>query len=436
MPSPSVAATTGRYLVLLCRDKPRAGAKRLAELAHVRIVHSKRRRTPQPQALGEHCALVFDHIGVALLRCAPEARQVLAEAALAGDDAILAVEPERSVHASAHESEAVQDAYLRGYRDAVDDLTRRLSGGVGGRQDAVVDESRVSWGVRAVGAHDSPCTGKNIRIAILDTGLDLEHPDFSGRSVTAHSFIDGETAQDGNGHGTHCAGIAAGPKRPDAHARYGVAVEAELYAGKVLSDEGSGADGSVLQGIDWAVANHCHIVSLSLGSPVQPGDTHSAVFEAVAQRALEAGCLIMAAAGNESRRPEHIAPVGHPANCPSILAVAAIDRDMAVAPFSCGGLQSGGGEVDIAAPGVDISSAWPMPARYRSISGTSMATPFVAGVAALHAQADSALRAVALGQRLVQDAGPLPDPRRDVGAGLARAPQSSEPSQRSWPKSS
>jgi len=418
---PLTSVTTGRYLVLLCSDKPREGARRLAELARVRVVHS-RRRGAKPRALSEHCALVFDHIGVALLRCTPEAHGQLASAALAGDEAILAVEPERSVSVGSREN-AVRNAYLRGYRDAVEDLSRRLlQEAAGGTDDALVQDAAVSWGVRAVAADRSPFSGKGIRIAVLDTGLDARHPDFAGRAVSARSFIEGETAQDGNGHGTHCAGIAAGPVEAGAQPRYGVAGEAELYVGKVLGDDGSGADGSVLQGIDWAMENHCHVISLSLGSPAQPGQSYSAVFEAVAQRALAAGSLIVAAAGNESRRPEFIAPVGHPANCPSILAVAAIDSDMTVAPFSCGGLEADGGEVNIAAPGVDIPSSWPMPARYHVSSGTSMATPFVAGVAALYAQADPSVRGTSLRERLMRHARPLPDPERDVGAGLVRAP--------------
>ncbi len=257
---------------------------------------------------------------------------------------------------------------------------------------------------------------------MLGTGLDLSHPDFAGRDIVSQSFVEGQTVQDGNGHGTHCAGIAAGPAAPGAQSRYGVAGEAELYVGKVLGDEGSGSDGGILEGIDWAIEHGCHIVSMSLGSPVQPGQGYSAVFEAVGQRALAAGTLIVAAAGNESHRPESVAPVGHPANCPSILAVAAVDERLRVAPFSCAGLEGGGGDVDVSAPGVDILSAWSAPDLYNTISGTSMATPFVAGVAALHAQADPAARAARLGERLTQSAQALRDSARDVGAGLVRAP--------------
>lgn len=378
--------TTGRYIVLLRPDEPDTGVRQLVELTGVRVMHSRSRDTPPEPP--ERCIVVFDHIGAALLYCSTDAGQVITQAAQAGDTGILAIEPERRVHAT----------------------------GTGAANGA-------TWGIEAVGALASPYSGRGIRIAILDTGFDLEHPDFQGRNVTARSFVEGESAHDESGHGTHCAGIAAGPAAPEGGPRYGVAADADLFIGKVLSNRGHGTDGSVLEGIDWAVQNRCEVVSMSLGSPVQPGETYSTVFETVAQRALQAGTLIVAAAGNESRRPAHIAPVGHPANCPSILGVAAVDRALQVAPFSCGGLEPAGGEVDLAAPGVDIESAWPIPQRRHTISGTSMATPFVAGIAALHAEADARLRAAALGERLKRTARALDAPARDVGAGLVQAPQ-------------
>ena len=189
-----------------------------------------------------------------------------------------------------------------------------------------------------------------------------------------------------------------------------------------IADDGSGTDGTVLAGIDWAVRSGCAIVSLSMGSPVAVGECYSAIYEQVAQRALAQGTLIMAAAGNDSVRPEAIAPVDHPANCPSILAIAAIDVHLRVAPFSCGGVNPNGGEVNIAAPGVAIRSAWPRPQLYRMDSGTSMATPFAAGIAALIAEANPSMRGAKLMTLLTQSAQPLALPARDVGAGLIQAP--------------
>src|SRR3546814_3357204 len=124
---------------------------------------------------------------------------------------------------------------------------------------------------------------------------------------------------------------------------------------------------------------------MSLGSTLASGQTYSKVFEEVAKRALEAGTVIIAAAGNDSRRPDYIAPVSHSANCPSIVAVAAVDLDLSISPFSSGGPVPAGGKVDIAAPGVDNLSAWPGEQAYNTIIVNSMSTPFVAGLAAMHA---------------------------------------------------
>src|SRR3546814_17665780 len=112
---------------------------------------------------------------------------------------------------------------------------------------------------------------------------------------------------------------------------------------------------------------------MSLGSTLASGQTYSKVFEEVAKRALEAGTVIIAAAGNDSRRPDYIAPVSHPANCPSIVAVAAVDRDLSIAPFSSGGLVPDCGKVDIAAAGVAIPTAWPCQQRYHTIRRPTMA---------------------------------------------------------------
>jgi subtilisin family serine protease len=317
---------------------------------------------------------------------------------------------------------------LLGYRDAVNQLADKLladagmTGATTEAAPALVDESEATWGLQLTKTTSSQYSGKGVRVAVLDTGMDLGHPDFAGRTVVARSFVMGQAVQDGHGHGTHCIGTAAGPKQPGQLPRYGVAYEAEIYAGKVLSNQGSGGDSGILAGISWAIRNDCPIISMSLGAPTVPGQSYSTVFETVARRALSRGTLIIAAAGNESSRPAHIAPVGHPANCPSIMAVGAIDQRLEVASFSNGGLNPNGGQVDIAGPGVMVRSSWPRPMLYRTISGTSMATPHVAGLAALLAEADPDARGRTLSCLLMQTARRLALSARDVGAGLVQAP--------------
>ncbi len=432
--------TTDRYLVLLCQDRQQDAVNALKDLTGGQVASAAAAAADGDLShtlLPDHCSIVFDRIGVALVRCGADGRRLLNMAAQESNPAILAIEPERKVWAIVEPRDVAiptppeidsgsLDSYLKGYRDAVNELVDRA---LAQRAPAIIsappappDETSYSWGIAATRSAASAYTGKGVKLAVLDTGLDLSHPDFSARQIVSRSFVDGEPVQDGNGHGTHCAGIAGGPSQPAAGPRYGVAGDAELYIGKVLGDQGGGADGGVLEGINWAIEQGCQIISMSLGSPLEPDQSYSRIFEEVARRALAAGTVIVAAAGNDSRRPELIAPVSHPANCPSIFAVGAVDQQMQIAPFSCGGLVPDGGQVDIAAPGVDILSSWPAPQLHKSISGTSMATPFVAGIAALHAQADPGLRGRALFNILIQTARRLMLPSRDAGAGLVQAP--------------
>jgi subtilisin len=341
--------------------------------------------------------VIFDRLGVAAVRADPEQASALGRALGGGN--VLAVERERAVGVLPADAVA-------GVAAAIDP-----------------DESEVTWGLQVTGVAGSRATGTGVGVAVLDTGLDLEHPDFAGRAVSGRSFVAGERVGDGHGHGTHCAGTACGPARPARPPRYGVAPEAELYAGKVLSDDGRGVDRSILAGLNWAVSNRCRVGSLSVGAPVRAGERYSQVFEQAARRALDQGTLLVAAAGNDSRRDVgSFRPVAHPANCPSIVAVGALDRRLAVAPFSNRGLDPAGGQVDVAAPGVDVLSSWPGPRRYRRLSGTSMATPHVAGIAALHAGNDLRSPARALLGLVRARARRLPLPAADAGAGLVQAP--------------
>ncbi len=416
-------ATTGSYLVLLDEADQASGLSALRAAGMSKPTRVKgQRRTVDSEELAAADSIVFEELGVAVLTVAPEQQQAMLATA-AESPAVLRIEPERRVWALGGTS--VSPDYLRGYRDAVDHLVGSvLADGGAGRTAGVsaVDEQVTTWGLQATHVVESCYTGKGVRVAVLDTGVDLTHPDLVGRALSTASFIDGEDVQDGHGHGTHCIGTACGTKTPAMLPRYGVASEAEIYAGKVLSNAGSGADRGILAGINWAVANDCRVVSMSLGAPVGLGTAYSPIFEQAAQRAQRRGTLIVAAAGNESDRPDLIEPVGHPANCPSILAVAALDSDLAVAWFSCAGLNPDGGQIDIAAPGVDVYSAWPTPEGNKRLNGTSMATPHVAGIVALLAEAYPEASAAELKCHLLGLTRRLELAATDVGAGLVQAP--------------
>lgn len=410
--------TTGRYLVLLPEENVSSGMSALTDSTGVRDIDDS----------------AISSLGVAVVTLDPNQLQSL-NAAVAGSRPILAAEPEQIMYAIGNPLISSDTAnYLKGYEDGVSNLVKNL------KQNELSSEKELTtsafsngnatWGLQAAKVINSNYSGAGIKVAVLDTGLDLNHPDFVGRTITERSFIPGETVQDANGHGTHCIGTSCGPLNPPAPSspmRYGVAYNAEIFAGKVLSNQGSGADGGILAGIDWAINNGCQIVSMSLGAPTFPGETFSKIYETIAQRALARGTLIIAAAGNESidfftrRRKVPPSPVGRPANCPSIMAVASLDKQLQISSFSNSSINSDGGGVDIAGPGTDVYSTWPMPTRYQTISGTSMATPHVAGIAALYAEA-TGKKGLELWALLMRDCQRLKLPSTDVGIGLIQAP--------------
>lgn len=333
-------------------------------------------------------------------------------------------EPERYVYAYSDDFKQ----YLKGYKAAIDHIYQKLmddqyrSSKV--QQTEFRDNEEASWGIQATKILESEWTGKGTKIAILDTGFNLNHPDFKDRKINSKSFIAGEEVEDLNGHGTHCTGIAAGNSNQETGRRYGVAHGAEIFIGKVLSNAGSGSDSGILAGIEWAISNGCQVISMSLGAPVREGESYSNIYNDLAKKAMSQGTLIIAAAGNESRRDlGHIAPVGHPANCPAIMAVGALDHKLQMGYFSNGSINTDGGQIDVAAPGVEVYSAWKSPDNYNTISGTSMATPFVSGIAALYWQENPKASAADIRAFLTQNAKRLDLPSSDVGAGLVQPPK-------------
>ncbi len=292
------------------------------------------------------------------------------------------------------------------------------------RQALAAPRSKHVWGLTALGLGPAyaRATGRGVKVAVLDTGINLNHPDFRGRFVlgengNAHTLVLGETVDDGHGHGTHCYGIVGGPRQSTGGIRYGVAPDAEIFVGKVLDSQGFGGDDQILHGIDWAVDRGCQIISMSLGSRRVQGQPYSQLYEQVAS--LQPGVLIVAAAGNDSDRPHRTAPVSNPAACPSILAVAAVDRQLQVASFS-NQEKDRIGQVDVSAPGVSIYSA--LGNDFALLDGTSMATPYVAGCLALCAELNPGVAGRPLWNLMQQRLRALPGSPLDYGRGLTQAP--------------
>lgn len=227
----------------------------------------------------------------------------------------------------------------------------------------------IDWSLAAyhIPAHWKDTRGACVRVAVLDTGIDQSHPDLADAIDDARDFTNSPFGPaDKNGHGTHTAGTIAA--RQNNLGVIGVAPDCRLLIGKVLGDDGSGSSANVAAGIDWAADSGADVISMSLGSP-EPDDALLAAIE----RAVAKGKFIIAAAGNDGRDNS----VNYPARWSGTIAVAAVDASGHLAPFS-----SRGPEVDIAAPGENILSTW-LRGTYAKLSGTSMATPFVAGVTAL-----------------------------------------------------
>ncbi|HEU5469865.1 MAG TPA: S8 family peptidase [Actinophytocola sp.] len=244
--------------------------------------------------------------------------------------------------------------------------------------------------INAPAAWAAGFTGTGVKIAVLDSGVDQTHPDLAGRQAAERNFSDAADNVDRAGHGTHVASIAAGTGAK-ADGRYkGVAFGATILDGKVLNDGGFGLDSWIIAGMEWAAAEGAKVANLSLGGTDSP--EIDPVEEAVNTLSEQHGILFVIAAGN-SGRPQTVAS---PGSADAALTVGAVDRDNEIAFFSSRGPRTGDGAIkpDITAPGVEIVAAKaaegflgnPAGDGYVSMSGTSMATPHVAGSAALLAQ--------------------------------------------------
>ncbi|MEV5316494.1 S8 family peptidase [Streptomyces sp. NPDC052687] len=231
--------------------------------------------------------------------------------------------------------------------------------------------------------------GKGVTIAVLDTGVDAGHPDLKDQVVASKNFTKAPDAGDKFGHGTHVASIAAGTGAKSGGKYKGVAPGADILNGKVLDDNGSGDDSGILAGMEWATEQGADVINMSLGGPDSP--EVDPLEAAVDKLSAEKGVLFAIAAGNSG--PES---VGSPGTADAALTVGAVDDKDELADFSSTGPRLGDGAIkpDVTAPGVDITAAsakgsviaqevGEKPAGYLTISGTSMATPHVAGAAAI-----------------------------------------------------
>jgi cerevisin len=226
--------------------------------------------------------------------------------------------------------------------------------------------------------------GDNVDVYIIDTGVNTAHSEFEGRA--SFGFAAGTMQKiDGHGHGTHCAGTAAGKT-------YGVAKKANIIGVKVLSDNGQGTTSNIVEGLGWVLNNTLSTGRRSIGSMSLGGDPSDALEEAVT-KCLNAGITIVAAAGNSAKD----ASTASPARIPGVITVGASDINNGMASFS-----NFGSVVDIFAPGVDITSAWfTDPNDSKKLSGTSMAAPHVAGLAAYLLSQDGSLKPDTMQSKIV-----------------------------------
>jgi subtilisin family serine protease len=295
-----------------------------------------------------------------------------------------------------------------------------------GRVDVALEDSVPQ--IHAPEAWAAGYDGTGATVAVLDTGYDPTHPDLAGRVTDSANFTTDATVTDGNGHGTHVASTVAGSGAASDGLRKGVAPGAKLLVGKVLADAGYGEDSWVLAGMVWAVDHHADVISMSLGGDTDDGSHPLA--QAVNELSASSDSLFVIAAGNNGS--QGASTISSPGSADAALTVGAVDVHDVMAPFSSRGprLRNGALKPEVVAPGVDVTAARAagtelgpiVDERYTTLSGTSMATPHVAGLAAILKQRHPAWTGEQLKSAIANSTVPVADATGfDAGTGRVDA---------------
>ena len=265
-----------------------------------------------------------------------------------------------------------------------------------------IASQNIPWGVRKIEAPDvwKRCQGEGIKEGIIDTGIDLTHPDLKGNIKETYSVVDGASADDDNGHGTHVAGIIAALDNDIGVV--GVAPKAEIYSVKAFDKMGRGSVSDIIDALQWCVENKVHVINMSFGI-----GTNSRALKRAIGAAHRHNIIMVAAAGNSGGSDS----VLYPAKYQGVIAVAASDSKDQAAEFS-----SRGPEVNIIAPGVDVSSTY-INEEYKNLSGTSMACPHVVGACAL-LMSISGTKAESVKKAILSTAKDIGLPEETQGVGL------------------
>ncbi|HHY38761.1 MAG TPA: S8 family peptidase [Clostridia bacterium] len=266
------------------------------------------------------------------------------------------------------------------------------------------DRQVVPWGVKRIGAPDAwqVGTGKGVKVGVVDTGVDTGHPDLKQNVKAAVDVTGSGSGMDYHGHGTHVAGTIAAVNNEIGVV--GVAPEAEIYAVRAFDRYGRAQISTIVEGVRWCVENGMHVVNMSFGSK----DESTALRMAI-DKGLAKGMIFVAAAGNSGRDNSVVFPARHP----GVVAVSAISENDRIASFS-----SRGPEVDVTAPGDKIVSTYKN-GGYKSMSGTSMATPHVTGAVAVILSANPGITSRGVLAKLMEGAVRLPGlSRNEQGSGL------------------